>query len=77
MTELKYFQLIDSVSLTHLVMNFYSVYFQEKQPLSKKKNLDFLDILLSAKDENGEGLTDLEIRNEADTFLFEGTKVLF
>lgn len=44
----------------------------EKQPLSKKKNLDFLDILLTARDENGEGLTDLEIRNEADTFLFEG-----
>ena len=36
------------------------------------KYLDFLDILLTAKDENGQGLTDREIRDEADTFLFEG-----
>ena len=37
-----------------------------------RKYLDFLDILLSAKDDNGNGLTDLEIRDEVDTFLFEG-----
>ncbi|XP_041377560.1 cytochrome P450 4F2-like [Gigantopelta aegis] len=40
--------------------------------LSQKQHLDFLDILLTAKDENGVGLTKLEIRNEVDTFLFEG-----
>ncbi|XP_041376951.1 cytochrome P450 4F6-like [Gigantopelta aegis] len=38
----------------------------------RKKCLDFLDILLTAKDENGVGLSTLEIRNEVDTFLFEG-----
>lgn len=38
----------------------------------KKRCLDFLDILLTAKDENGEGLTSSEIRDEVDTFLFEG-----
>lgn len=37
-----------------------------------KRYLDFLDILISAKDENGDGLSDLDIRAEVDTFLFEG-----
>ena len=38
----------------------------------QRKYLDFLDILLTATDEDGNGLTDSEIRDEADTFLFEG-----
>ena len=39
---------------------------------SEDQVLDFLGILLAARDEDGKGLTDLEIRNEVDTFLFEG-----
>ncbi len=38
----------------------------------EKKHYDFLDILLVAKDEEGRGMSDLEIRNEVDTFMFEG-----
>lgn len=34
--------------------------------------MDFLDILLTAKDETGADLTSTEIRDEVDTFLFEG-----
>ncbi|OWF56653.1 Cytochrome P450 4F4 [Mizuhopecten yessoensis] len=37
-----------------------------------KRRLDFLDILLIARDEQGVGLTDREVRDEVDTFLFEG-----
>ena len=40
--------------------------------MSNKGRLDFLDILLAAQDEDGSGLTDAEIRNEVDTFLFTG-----
>ena len=45
---------------------------QEAHGKSERKYLDFLDILLTARDENGVGLTQREIRNEVDTFLFEG-----
>ena len=34
--------------------------------------LDFLDILLSSEDEEGIGLSNVEIRHEVDTFMFEG-----
>uniref|UniRef100_A0A3Q1MAI6 Uncharacterized protein n=2 Tax=Bos TaxID=9903 RepID=A0A3Q1MAI6_BOVIN len=37
----------------------------------KTKTLDFIDVLLLSKDEDGKGLSD-EIRAEADTFMFEG-----
>ncbi|XP_060598357.1 leukotriene-B4 omega-hydroxylase 3-like [Ruditapes philippinarum] len=44
-----------------------------KQDSTKSSSYtDFLDILLTARDEDGQGLTKLEIRNEVDTFLFEG-----
>ena len=43
-----------------------------KRASSQRKYIDFLDILLTAQDEDGRGMTDLEIRDEADTFMFEG-----
>ena len=48
---------------------------QERDGPPQKRYLDFLDILLTAKDDSGTGLTPLEIRNEVDTFLFEGGPV--
>ncbi|XP_053398219.1 cytochrome P450 4A12A-like [Mercenaria mercenaria] len=44
---------------------------QTGKPMSSRY-IDFLDILLTARDEEGRGLSRLEIRNEVDTFLFEG-----
>ncbi|XP_059149934.1 cytochrome P450 4F8-like [Physella acuta] len=41
-------------------------------PVSNRKVKDFLDTLLTARDEDGNGMTALEIRNEVDTFLFGG-----
>nr|XP_023408052.1 docosahexaenoic acid omega-hydroxylase CYP4F3-like isoform X4 [Loxodonta africana] len=38
----------------------------------KAKTLDFIDVLLLAKDEDGKELSDEDIRAEADTFMFEG-----
>jgi len=49
---------------------------ESEKILGKKgRYLDFLDVLLTAKDDSGQGLTDQEIRDEVDTFLFEGNKV--
>ncbi|XP_027693847.1 cytochrome P450 4A11-like isoform X2 [Vombatus ursinus] len=42
------------------------------EAISRKRHLDFLDILLCAKTESGETLSDEELRAEVDTFMFEG-----
>ncbi|XP_069498354.1 cytochrome P450 4B1-like [Ambystoma mexicanum] len=44
----------------------------ESEKNQPKKHLDFLDILLNARDEAGKGLSDEELRAEVDTFMFEG-----
>jgi len=43
---------------------------------SDREQLDFLDILLTARDADGQGLTAQEIQDEVDTFTFEGMEPL-
>ncbi|XP_071505749.1 ultra-long-chain fatty acid omega-hydroxylase-like [Diadema antillarum] len=46
-------------------------YALEKEP--EKRAMDFLDTLLLARDSNGNGLSEKEIRDEVNTFIFAGT----
>ncbi|XP_070104331.1 cytochrome P450 4B1 isoform X2 [Equus caballus] len=45
---------------------------KEQEKIRKRRHLDFLDILLGARDEDGIKLSDAELRAEVDTFMFEG-----
>ncbi|XP_012290187.1 cytochrome P450 4A11 [Aotus nancymaae] len=44
----------------------------ELEKVRNKRHLDFLDILLLAKMENGNSLSDKDLRAEVDTFMFAG-----
>ncbi|KAG7283397.1 hypothetical protein CRUP_000923, partial [Coryphaenoides rupestris] len=44
----------------------------ELEKIQAKRKLDFLDILLCARDEDQKGLSDEAIRAEVETFMFEG-----
>ncbi|XP_055474497.1 cytochrome P450 4B1 [Psammomys obesus] len=45
---------------------------KEQKKIHQRKHLDFLDILLGARDESGIKLSDADLRAEVDTFMFEG-----
>lgn len=52
------------------------VILQENKDVSSRRYLDFLDILLTAKDGDGNGMSMEDMRSEVDTFLFEGMFVV-
>uniref|UniRef100_A0A8C6E534 Cytochrome P450 family 4 subfamily B member 1 n=1 Tax=Moschus moschiferus TaxID=68415 RepID=A0A8C6E534_MOSMO len=45
---------------------------KEREKIQRKRHLDFLDILLGARDEEGIKLSDEDLRAEVNTFMFAG-----
>ncbi|EDV20731.1 uncharacterized protein TRIADDRAFT_31445 [Trichoplax adhaerens] len=45
---------------------------ENQEQNNRKEHYDFLDVLLTGRDEDGNGLTVQEIRDEVDTFMFAG-----
>ena len=49
------------------------LFIQENDPSQlKKRHLDFLDIVITARDEHGVGMTDKEMQDECGTIVFAG-----
>ena len=62
-------------SMIKILCLFYHIKHKDPSKLTKR-HLDFLDILLTARDNDGVGLTDQEIRDEVDTFVLAGMFML-
>ncbi|PNF34049.1 Cytochrome P450 4C1 [Cryptotermes secundus] len=45
---------------------------REEHVFGRKRHVNFLDLLIEVSSNSGAGLTELEIREEVDTFMFEG-----
>lgn len=65
-----------NLSITNMSIGFnflFDISYRKTKTSPHKGILDFLDILRTAKDEDGKGMSKEDIRSEADTFMFEGT----
>uniref|UniRef100_A0A8C4LRG1 Uncharacterized protein n=1 Tax=Equus asinus TaxID=9793 RepID=A0A8C4LRG1_EQUAS len=77
--SLAFFRLRNACQLAHqhtcFVINLRKAHLQkegELEKVRKKRHLDFLDILLTARMENGSSVSDADLHAEVDMFMFEG-----